>query len=302
MHEMYSRLKGAFGLADKHILILQFLEKEKLNAKQVADKTGIPYGRIYDYLNQLIEFELIEKTPKKPYKYFVTDFKENVIGFMRDRIEHQLKAQTEVIHLLSSNKGTEHVEIISNSEEFTNAHINMISEASVFKMVGVHDSFPYLLYPNKFEDWLSLRKVITAHRATLTHADLDTALLIYRTYMDALRAGKKLVVVFEKTTFDKHMKLIREKLGRDFLRKMIKDNLEKFGKYKAEVHIIDEYTTMQIDINEIRVNLCLKFLGVVKGILMLNKDVVKFFDAIYEQNLKKSKPVEPILKKMLKQL
>lgn len=302
MHELYQRLKVAFNLTDKHIQILMVLEKEKLTAKQVSVATDIPYGRIYGYLNELLNYELIEKTPKKPYTYYVVNMKENIVGFMRGKIGEQIKAQTEIIHMLSTTKGSEHIELVKNADEFTQSHINMLSEAKAFKMIGVHNSFPYILYPDNFEDFLALRKMIRKYRPTITDSNLDTTLLIYRAYMDALKKGKKMAVIFEKDTFERHMKLIKDKLGKEFLRKLILGNLEKLKKYKADVYVMDEYTIMQIDLNENRVILCLKYLGMVNGIMILNGDVINFFNSVFEQKQKGALSVVPLFKKMLKEL
>ncbi len=302
MQELYSTLKNAFNLGDKHILILKVLKDEKLDAKEISKKTEIPYGRIYNYLNELLHFKLVEKTTKKPSLYFISNLNENVVSFMRGKIGEQLKAQSEIMHLLSTFGGGGHVGLIDNSEQFTDNHINMITESHVFHMMSVHDSFPYIIYPEKFEDFFKLRQMITKHRATITDADLDTTLLMYRTYLDALKKGKKLIVIFEKASFDMHMKLIKSKLGAKFLKKMLAGAIERLVKYQVDVYVTDEYTTMQMDLSETRVVLCLRYLGTVNGISIFDSNVTKFFNHVFEQKIKESQPVLPLLKKLYKEL
>ena len=123
MEEIYSKLQSDFGLGSKHILTLRSLENKDLGAKEICSKTQIPQGRIYPYLNFLVDNKLIEKTPKKPHVYSAKEFNKKVIEFMKKRIDSLLDSQS---HIMDSMKGRlEQIEMIGDSRMFTFSHLNI---------------------------------------------------------------------------------------------------------------------------------------------------------------------------------
>ena len=56
---LLNELKKGYGLKEKHIRIIKILRDWPLTAEQVAKQGDIPLGRVYEYLNQLIEFKIL---------------------------------------------------------------------------------------------------------------------------------------------------------------------------------------------------------------------------------------------------
>ena len=253
MEELLRKLKENFGLDDKHIFILKILSNENLNAKQICHKAKIPQGRIYDYLNFLIENNLVERTHKKPFKYSVGDLNEKVMGFMKRKVDNLVEAQSDVIDIMSG-AAMNYFERITDSKKFTQVHLSMITEAKkTFNYISLHTSFPYVMYPFERDSFVKLRQAIVKNRPTITSFDPNVALLIRKTYLEAFEKGKDITVVFEKKSFDFHVKVIK-KLGKKFLDEWKKSISEQFEKYNLKAFVLDEYLPMQIDVNERKVN------------------------------------------------
>lgn len=299
--EYYNALKQEFGIKDKEISILKSVGNTKLSAKKICAETGIPRGRIYEHLNNLLSKGLIERSPKKPFIYFVANARQNVLLFMKDKIDGMVKAQSEVIEIMEKSGG-EHIEKIDSSEGFTYTHLNMISSSRNFTMIGVHGSFPYFLYPSNFNDFMKLRNLISSKRATISFTDPERTLYVYKTYKKAENEGRKITVVFESETFLKHMDMIRKGLGKAFLKKMIDDNIKKLKSGTGSVYIINEHIPFQIDVNERSVGVSIKHKGLTNGLLIYSSDAVKMYSNVIEQHKKRARSLLPMLQKLRKQI
>ncbi len=296
METVYTKLQETFGLNDKHILILKALKHDGLGAKKICEKTKIPQGRIYEYLNHLIDNKLVEKTHKKPFTYSVYDLNYNVIGFMKHKMENMLRAQTEVMDLMKGS-GLDYVDIVNSSTKFTQMHLAMIAEAKSLKYISLHNSFPYALYPLEQSKFIKMRKAIVDSRPTITSFDGQMALLVFRTYKDALTQGKEIHVVLEKSSFDFHVNIIKG-MGKKFFDYWKDTMIEQSKNYNIKAYVLDEYIPMQIDVNDRRVNISMRHLGVTSGVVIHSKDVVKFYSKIFDQNCKRAEDILPLIKKL----
>ncbi|MBW2999997.1 winged helix-turn-helix domain-containing protein [Candidatus Woesearchaeota archaeon] len=297
--QVFKKLKEEFRLKNKHILILKALQFKDLSAESLSKKTKIPLGRIYSYLNELADSGLIKRTNKRPFVYIASDLERNIINFMKKRIDNLVKSEAEVIGLMKET-GSEQIDIISNQEKFTFAHIRLLSEAKKsIKITAIHGSFPFLLYPSNKNDFVKLREMIMSKRQTISFTDYGTSFLVYKSYKDAYEGGKQFNLLFEKSTFEEHIKLIKKFLGEEFLQKMITDLIERIKKYKMNIYIIDEYNPMEIDVTEKKVGISIRHMGVTTGILIRSSNAVKLYSAFFEQRLSRAEPILPYLEKIV---
>lgn len=301
MKEVYDILKNDFGLTDKEISIIKVLESKPMNAIMICNKTNIPQGRIYDSLNRLIKECIIERSQKKPYIYEIKDFRENLIWFTKKNIDNKIKAQSYLMDQLKKEKG-QNIEFIESVPMYTQNHLRMICESQLFKTISIHNSFPYILYPENFKDFMEMRKIVTGSRTTITQANPEIILLIYNSYMDALKSKKNIEVIFEKETFDNHLKLFKKSLSKSKYLEFMESILHKFETYNISVNIIDEYCPMQLDINEKMLCLTINYLGSTSGIVFNNKNVSNFFDKVFQDKLNRSKSVLPLIKAQIKRI
>lgn len=72
-------LKKEYGFRENHLAILDFLFQNKgkrFSAEQLWNKTEVPKGRIYDFLNELIDWGFLEVKYTKPKTYALRELKE----------------------------------------------------------------------------------------------------------------------------------------------------------------------------------------------------------------------------------
>ncbi|MBN1385437.1 hypothetical protein JW968_00490 [Candidatus Woesearchaeota archaeon] len=282
MDKLLEKLQENFALSDSQVVIIEVLRDKGLDAKDVCAKTGIPKGRIYDYLNGLITSGLIEKSPKRPFLYSVGNLNKRIINFMKHNIDRMVIAQADIIDQMRG-PGAEHIDIVNNSKQFTQMHLQMIVESNSFRYMSLHQSFPYAFYPMDFKRFVKLRRAIVASRPTITHFDPQMTFLVHKTYNDALKRGKSIEAVLERSALDFHLDIIM-KLGPKFFEHWKSSLLKNFERYKLKGFVLDDYIPMQIDVNDKRVNISLRHLGVTTGVVIVSKEVTKFYNTVISQN------------------
>ena len=229
MDNIYRILKRDFGLRDKHVMVLHALEQQEQKAEDLCKVTHIPQGRIYEYLNTLVESGLVSRSHKKPYLYSVPDFKKNVVWFTKQKIDGMVKAQDELLETLK--QPSSNVALINNSAMFSKTHCDIITKARIFRMIGIHHSLPFMLYPEELDEFKALRRVITSSRPTIVQSNGETTLLVYKTYMDAFKKGKSMSGIFEKDTFNRHMQLFERAFEKQQFLAMLDSMIAKIKNY-----------------------------------------------------------------------
>jgi predicted transcriptional regulator len=298
MREIILKLQEHFGLDEKHSLILNVLiDNNKISAKDICKETSIAVGRIYDYLNFLIDSGLIKRSLKRPYVYYIDNLNESIINYTKTKLDTMLDSQYDLIESMSKTS-PEHFDRFTSSKKFTQIHLSMISEAKkTMKYISLHTACPYVLYPEDKDNFIKLRKAIVESRPTITYFDPMVTILIYKTYFTALNQGKEFIIIMEKKSFYDHL-LVIKKLGVVFFNYWKKSIIEQFNKYSIKLYIIDEYLPFQIDINEKRVNVSFRHFEIINGIVIYGENITGLYNQVFEQHINRSKDVLPIIKKL----
>jgi len=293
-----SKLQEHYHLSHKHVAILKLLRDEEYTAENLSSNTTIPLGRIYTYLNELLVNKLIERSPKRPYNYSMPDPEYRILSFMKHHMDRQIANQSEIATLMSNE--TENVEIISNKEHFTFSHLHLVTESDHVTMLVIHDSYPFLLYPDTYDEFNQLRNFIITQRPTITRA--DHSYITYKTYKDALFKDKAFTIILEEETFHKHLNMIQEHFGKKYLLNYLQKLLKKLDKPRLNVYLITEYLPMQVDIGNNKVILSIKHTGVTTGILIQGTAPIQFYSTYFTHYFNRAKPLEPEIEKVIKEL
>jgi len=285
------KLKTVYGLKPKQLLILRTLSDAKpLTAEKLSRLTSIPLGRIYAYLNKLIAGRLIHKTTKKPYQYHVADFKKTVLDFMHSERDKYISTEREVLDLMKGDAPGQ-MELIKTKTDYAYAHLKLIAESRHIRLMCFHRSFPFLLYPAEFEDFLAFRREVVKFRETLSFVDPESLYLIYRAYHQALDRGKKFELIVEKWTVLDHLALFRKKFGEESFRSYLA-YLKKFLRSgKVSVRVIEEYIPMEIDIGDMSIVLALSHLNLYTGLSLRNPGVFQLYNTLFEQKLARTEDI-----------
>ncbi|MBD3318749.1 hypothetical protein GF342_02480 [Candidatus Woesearchaeota archaeon] len=283
------KLKEDYGLKNKHVLILRTVAQHTdIPADKLSRVTDIPLGRLYTYLNELCAMKLVYRTPRKPYRYYIEDFNHAVIDFMRHRMNKFIKAEGEVLELMKGD-APENIELIKSKEDYTHAHIKLISESKNIRLSCFHRSFPFILYPEKFEEFLDLRRAIADFRPTISFVDADALYIIFQTYRRAIEEQKKFDIIVEKWTLLDHISLIKDTFGESWFNKYVEQITALINQGNIKVRAIEEYVPMQIDIGDNILVLALTHLNMSTGIVLRSPVVRELYSTLFEQKLPRTK-------------
>jgi len=292
MRDIIKELATEFDLRSKHLLILDALYDEDLSAHIVSKKTKIPMGRIYDFLNDLLEYGLIEKTSKKPALYTMKNPGEKITNFLKFKFDKLVEKENRILDLMQKKQTIESLEMIHSGDEFTFKQIQLLSECKAIRTVVRHGSIPFPIYPSNSKEFQKVREVIIKNRATLAHTTHEMTFMIYKAHKDAYEQGKHFTAIIEKSALDFNLNIIKSKLGKSFLKKMIRDIKEKIMKYKMKIYVINEYVPMQIFITEKKIMLSIIHLGITTGVVIQSDEVVELYREFYDDMVERSKPIE----------
>jgi sugar-specific transcriptional regulator TrmB len=296
MKDVINELAKEFDLNQKQLLILDTLYETNLSALALSKKTDIPMGRIYDFLNELLTYGLIERTVKKPYVYSMKNPGEKITHFLKYTFDNLVDKENRIFGLMHKKQKIEGLEMIHGGDEFTFKQIQLLSECNSIKTVVRHGSIPFPIYPSDRDEFQKVRNVIVANRMTLAHTSQEMTFLIHKAHKDANEKGKKFSAVIEKSALEYNLKIVKSKLGNSFLKKMIQDVKNKIQKYGMKMHVIDEYVPMQIFITEKKVMLSIIHLGSTTGVVMQSDEIVNLYMDFYDDMVARSKPIEEYLK------
>jgi hypothetical protein len=287
--KIFHKLRRVYGIKPKHILILSALkDATPRSAHKIAQLTNIPLGRLYTFLNELTSFHLVQRTGKKPYAYFIENFNTAVIDFMRSQMNKYITAESEIIELMKGG-APEHIELIKSKKDYTHAHLKLIEESSKIRITCYHRSYPFILYPSNFDDFLLLRKAVVAWRPTISFVDPDALYIIFSTYQKAIDAGKEFEVICEKWTLLDHLEMIKKELGEEFYERYVKEMSDRLRKKKISVRALEEYLPMEIDLGDTNVVLAINHLNVSTGSVIRSPVVLDLYSTLFDQKLPRTK-------------
>lgn len=291
-------LKEGFGLKDKHIQIIKTLQNWPLTAEQISKQAKIPLGRVYGYLNELRTHKLIERTPKKPYFYEVKDLNKSIIDFMKHRSDEMVQTKSRVMDLMKGMGKAEHIELVDSKERYSIFHLDVLSESKDIKIITHHASFPFALYPRRWDDFLATRNLVRSSRSTIAFADYNSIYLIFKTYKDAFDQHKRISVIMEKSCWQKTMDLFREEFGELYVKHYLKEVQKRLDKEELEVYLSEEYQPIEVDLNELRVGVAIRHGEITTGIIMQSYTAVDVFNKLFEQTKLRSTPLQKELDRL----
>ncbi len=299
-NKVFEELKRRCGLTEKQATVLKSLREEDLPAKKLASKSGIPLGRLYQYVNELLSYGLIEKKGKKPCVYSIENMNEKIRDFMKKRFDEVIENEKVITDMMQKKEESDYIEITKTKEEFMYTQLKMLGVSKKFYTLSRYGSIPFMIYPAKYEDFIKFRKIIGQSRPTLAHSSPETTAMVNKAYIDAYKSGKSLIAIVSKESLDFHFDIARKKIGKEFLFNIVRDLKERIKKYKIKIYLLNEYLPIQIFVNENTVFLSMIHEGATPGTIIHSKNVSDIYLQMLEGMIARSMPIENYLKQVLR--
>lgn len=293
---VFGELKNRYGLKSQHLDILTHLQHEDLPADELSRRTGIPLGRLYGFLNGLLDDGLIEKSGRKPFRYSMQPPQEKILLFMKRQFDAAVRSQSEIMALLEQKGRVNHLEVIESSERFSYHMLQMLNEGKYFKTITRQTSFPFSLYSHDKKDFLAIREAIGKLRQTLAYHTPEIASMMFNTITEFHRKRRPYLEIVCKSALDSHLAFIRDEFGEDMRQRILDGIANKIKNYNYNAFVLDEFTPMQIFITDKRVLFSLIHQGKTTGVIIRSSDVVHLYEHLFSSMLARAVPIGEYLK------
>jgi len=299
--KLFVELEQNFGLRKNHILILDALTKDDYTAEALVKDTGIPMGRIYEFLNDLLEMKLIEKKPGYPAGYTIGDLNQRVLDFARHQTDVVIAKEQKLVSLIETEKETEQTNYISGKEELAYETIRLYTKGRTIKSITKRETVADILYPLDRDRFIKLRNYFgkkTKERGAIFKGGADKMrTMLFDTTKDAIISGKKISYIMDRHSIDHYLNLVYQ-LGEKEAKEILDTAKAQLKKYpNVKLRIIDEDLPLSIVLIDDR-TVFLRFvhLDAPVGIRIDSKKVTNFYSQFFDELFSRAKPVEPYLK------
>lgn len=290
---IFEELGSEYNLGKKEVLILKTLANKQLSAKGLCEKTGVPKGRIYSFLNTLINLKLISTNNEHPAEYTLNNSKENIAEFLKLKFQEFTEKQTKILEMINYDE-RDKVEIIKTKEEYAYHLMHEAETNEKFKYALNYNTIPYFFYSFDDETFYKIRKVISKKRSSFTGERLTP--ILKKVLLDSFKSKKIYDFIICKSAFDLFFDTIEKELGAEEALKRIEEIEKNLREFHITINVVNEANPLQVLINERNIIIAIAQHDFLTGIKMGKTDTLKLYDLYFEQLLERSKPIDGFLK------
>lgn len=281
-------------------------EDKALTAEEICEKAEVPKGRVYSYLNDLIEKKLILKKDEKPAKYWIDSLEQRIIQHSYSDLSKKARKQKK---LVSEIKDFESITPISEMRELIllEAREKMIGEE--IGMIQRNKTYPSLFYPqDDWESYFKFREKMGRFRKEKEHfnpVDKRNQGLSMEATKRSLKEDIPIKYVLSKSSYERFTR----RLAQEFNSEEVKDTLQRIlGTLKEnnnlEIRVVEEpcnYTLLITDKSLI--------FGLIErmpeetlitGFLLRGEESVDRYWSIFNTRYRKGEELEEAVQKTMK--
>jgi predicted transcriptional regulator len=290
-------LREYYNLKERHIEIIRALNGKELSADEISEKAEIPKGRIYDFLNELLELGLINKINTSPALFNINDFNLCVNNFLNTRFNRLIRGHIKMYNLLEGKQDVPSITYFLGGEAFMKEIFNILSEKNFVKVMCMKDRVPFFLYPIDPGEFKKSREIISKSRALFTGKGCASHNL-YMEYLKFLQKGNEMKFLLDRGSLERHFENLKKGIGKKSFKKFLlqlKNNLKNFN-LKIDIAENPFYIHLFLSDKKVVMNIVSGNSNV--GVTIESNDITKVYEDLYESYLQKSIPIQEYLKKL----
>jgi predicted transcriptional regulator len=302
LKSIINKLKHYFDLKDNHILILEALYNEDLTAEKICDKTKISRGRIYEFLNYLVEYKLVyqEKEPGKASIYTLRHFEDQILMFLVQKIKEEVLAERE---LLKNIHKKDKINVLVGNRHVAFTFCKLILSGNFLYGLTNNRATSSIFVPKKTEDYYEFNDILKNNKISLFNTRKKIMRLVDGTFKTAVKDGLEVKRVINQQAIDILTKSILEEYGKQKTIDCLKLAKLRSIRYKtAEFKVIKENYPNHLFINDDCVYLMISSDNNVSAVLIQNKEAVQLYSEIFKEIFNRGTPLIDYLDKKLKEL
>jgi len=291
--ELLSLLKSEYNLKSNHLKILKVLETKKLNAYEISAATKIPMGRIYSFLNEMVEKDLILKdSTKQKAIFYIDNIERRLRSFVDLQATEILEKKARLIRTIENEKTNVNIHVIKNPVEYYLERMKLDSITEKYDWVCTGIFLPEIFYPGDARAGLRavqrwFRKYEPLWSYSLSEEMINN--LPLRNFNSLLEKGVKIRFLIEKEALVSYFKIYSTELGKN-------KAIEKINELK---HLLNKYKNLQIrltndtDIDfglsggKVFFNIFNKFFNLI--LVIEDKDSYNLYESLFERSFNRIK-------------
>lgn len=295
--DLIEELGNNYKIPEKQVRILRVLEFGDLTARQISHETGIPKGRLYDYINKLLGTGLIEKSNKKPFLYSFRNKEEKIRMFLEKRFEEAIKKESLIISALQKN--TRELKLLASKEDYVLSLRRVYDEEDEIFFIERITTVPFYFYPDNDEKYRKVRKVVKEKRKVILE-DEHLERLYKDNFFDNLKKGKRFIGITSKKAVSSFFKSMEISLGRKEFINQLKSIVRLLRSRGVECRLSEDSFPYYLVISRNSVLLCFNMPDKPVGLVVRDRETAKSFLEYFDSIYSRAQPILPFLKGFLR--
>ena len=199
--KLFDMLKVKYSFRENHILIMEALLNKNYGADNLSKKTGIPKGRIYEFLNFLLKNKIITSLGKHPKVYSINPLSENIANFLELKFSELSENEAAVRAIQMGHKRI--IPLNTSESLISNIRWLLVTRKSFKEITSI--SLPHLFYTNdpdkfeKFTNFFSGKEFTLSPNRVLNKIIRDTLWFAYKN-------SKEFIYVIDKSSLINYKK------------------------------------------------------------------------------------------------
>jgi len=288
-------LREYYNLKERHIEIIRALNEKELSADEISKKTGIPKGRIYDFLNEMLEIGLINKINTSPALFNTKNFNLCISSFLASKFNHLVQGHVKLYNMLEGKQDIPSVNYFIGGEAFIKEILALVTEKTSVKVMCMKDRVPFFLYPADIKEFRKSRDIISKKRGLFTGKGCASYNL-YMEYFKFLERGSELRFMLDKGSFERHLQNLRKGIGPKAFKKFLSQLRNNLKNLNLHIDLVENPFYIHLFLSDKKIIMNIVSGNTNVGVTIESTDVVKVYEDLYESYLQKSIPIQDYLK------
>lgn len=293
-------LRRDFGLRENHEAIIRILaEGPGLTAQQICDATGIPKGRIYDYLNELIAEHLILKKPTDPAIYWIDDVEKRIYEFSARRFEDLIEKERRLLKKIYFAKATD-VENLPSRYQYNSHLAKEHYIAEWINNIRSDGHYPLVFYPKSDDEYFSIKRRLM-EREYLGVKDKMAMIRLRRARYQAMKEGKKVRFIISEPSYFEFVDSVKTEFGKSYLKERLQELNDVLKRYpNVKIRVLPKPISYDLFVSDKAVAFALEHRGILRGLIVHNPFVCDSYNQIFQRYYAEGKDVRTYIHQTLK--
>ena len=288
---IFEKLLEDYGLRENHILIMKAVQDKELTAEEICSKTGIPRGRVYEFLNFLVDNKLIKATGTHPNLYTAKPLTKRVREFLTIKFQEQIDKEKLIESLMENDKPR--IIPINNDQDFIFWLRKALVKCNKLKILTAWQ--PHLFYTNNNHIFMKFSQNV--YDFSVPRSPIKS-LIIKDAFWKAYKNANPAYYIIDKSTIEKYKLTLRENFTpeeRDNILSIVKKHLED-GLVKMFISKVKNPAYMVITDNQVFLTMLSMQTSV--GVCIQNTEIARAYDTMYDEQITRCENVLTIWDKI----